>query len=68
MQEILLPKMGNSVEEAEIVKWFKQEGDQVETGDPLFSIQTDKAEVECESTASGVLRKILVPEGSKYRC
>jgi pyruvate dehydrogenase E2 component (dihydrolipoamide acetyltransferase) len=63
MHEILLPKMGNSVEEAEIVKWFKKEGDAVETGDPLFSIQTDKAEVECESTASGILRKILVPEG-----
>ncbi len=63
MQEILLPKMGNSVEEAEIVKWFKQEGEPVETGEALFSIQTDKAEVECESTASGVLRKILVPEG-----
>ncbi len=63
MQEILLPKMGNTVEEAEIVKWFKQEGDPVEAGEPLFSIQTDKAEVECESTASGVLRKILVPEG-----
>ncbi len=63
MQEILLPKMGNSVEEAEIVKWFKQEGDTVQTGEPLFSIQTDKAEVECESTASGVLRKILMPEG-----
>lgn len=63
MQEILLPKMGNSVEEAEIVKWFKQEGDAVEMGDPLFSIQTDKAEVECESTASGILRKILIPEG-----
>jgi pyruvate dehydrogenase E2 component (dihydrolipoamide acetyltransferase) len=63
MQEILLPKMGNSVEEAEIVKWFKQEGDPVIEGEPLFSIQTDKAEVECESTATGILRKILVPEG-----
>lgn len=63
MHEILLPKMGNSVEDAEIVKWFKQEGDPVELGEPLFSIQTDKAEVECESTASGILRKILVPEG-----
>lgn len=63
MQEILLPKMGNSVEDAEIVKWFKQEGDSVEVGEPLFSIQTDKAEVECESTAAGVLRKILLPEG-----
>ena len=63
MQEILLPKMGNSVEDAEIVKWFKQEGDTVEVGEPLFSIQTDKAEVECESTAAGILRKILLDEG-----
>jgi len=63
MQEIVLPKMGNSVEEAEIVKWFKNEGDAVKEGDPLFSIQTDKAEVECESTATGILRKILVPAG-----
>ncbi|MGI6138028.1 MAG: dihydrolipoamide acetyltransferase family protein [Candidatus Hydrogenedentales bacterium] len=63
MQEILLPKMGNSVEEAEIITWYKQEGDAVALGEPLFSIQTDKAEVDCESTASGVLRKILVPEG-----
>lgn len=64
MQEILLPKMGNTVEEAEIVKWLKKEGDPVEVGEPLFTIQTDKAEVECESTATGILRKILAPEGA----
>ena len=63
MQEIVLPKMGQTVEEAEIVEWFKKEGDPVEEGEPIFSIQTDKAEVECESTASGVLRKILVEPG-----
>lgn len=63
MQEIVMPKMGNSVEEAEIVKWFKNEGDPVKEGEPIFSIQTDKAEVECESTASGILLKILVPAG-----
>ncbi len=60
MHEILLPKMGNSVEDASIVEWFKQEGDAIEEGEPIFSMQTDKAEVECESTATGVLRKILV--------
>lgn len=65
MQEILLPKMGNSVEDAEIVKWFKNEGDPVQEGEPIFSIQTDKAEVECESTATGILRKILVPAGKE---
>ncbi|MFP4501886.1 MAG: dihydrolipoamide acetyltransferase family protein [Candidatus Hydrogenedentota bacterium] len=60
MHEVRLPKMGQSVEEAPIVEWFKQEGDRVEAGEPLFSIQTDKAEVECEAPASGVLRKILL--------
>ena len=60
MYEIKIPQMGQSVEEASIVKWFKREGERVQAGEPLFSIQTDKAEVECESTASGVLRKILL--------
>jgi len=60
MHEIKLPQMGQSVEEASIVAWLKQEGDAVNMGDPLFTIQTDKAEIECESTAAGVLRKILV--------
>ena len=60
MHEVRLPKMGQSVEEASIVTWFKKEGDVVAAGEPLFSIQTDKAEVECESPVSGVLRKILL--------
>ena len=65
MHQVLLPKMGNSVEEALIVRWLKQEGDTIREGEPLFVIQTDKAEVECEATASGVLRKILAPAGSE---
>jgi len=60
MNEIKLPQLGQSVEEAYIVDWFKQEGDPVNEGEPLFSVQTDKAEIECEATAAGVLRKILV--------
>jgi len=63
MEEIKLPKMGQSVEEAEIVTWLKQEGDSVAVGEALFTMQTDKAEIDCESTAAGVLRKILVQPG-----
>src|SRR5690606_23619386 len=55
--------MGQSVEEATIVDWLKQEGDTVAVGDPIFTIQTDKAEIECESTEAGVIRKILVQAG-----
>jgi len=62
MHEIKLPQLGQSVEDAEITQWLKKEGDTVEQGEPIFTIQTDKAEIECESTAAGVLRKILVPE------
>ncbi len=61
MEEIKMPQLGQSVEEASIVEWFKQEGDRVEKGEPLFSIQTDKAEIEYESPVAGVLRKILLP-------
>lgn len=60
MHEVRLPQLGQSVEEASIVQWFKAEGDTVKQGEPLASIQTDKAEIEFESPASGTLRKILV--------
>lgn len=60
MQEIRLPQLGQSVEEASIVEWFKQEGDRIEKGERVFSVQTDKAEIEVEAEASGTLRKILV--------
>lgn len=60
MHEVKLPQLGQSVEEASIVTWYKAEGDVVSEGERLYSVQTDKAEIECESPASGVLRKILV--------
>lgn len=55
-----MPALGQSVEEASITAWLKNEGDPVKTGEPICTIQTDKAEIECESTATGILRKILV--------
>ena len=61
MHEVKLPQLGQSVEEASIVRWLKAEGDAVKKGEPLLAVQTDKAEIECESTASGTLRKILLP-------
>ncbi|MBI4559275.1 MAG: 2-oxo acid dehydrogenase subunit E2 [Candidatus Hydrogenedentes bacterium] len=60
MHEIKIPQLGQSVEEASIVMWHKKEGESVQTGEPLFTVQTDKAEIECESSATGVLRKVLV--------
>ncbi len=63
MFEVKMPKLGQTVEEALIVQWLKQEGDEVKEGEPLFTVQTDKAEIEFESPVSGTLLKILVDAG-----
>jgi pyruvate dehydrogenase E2 component (dihydrolipoyllysine-residue acetyltransferase) len=63
-QEIVLPQWGMEMQDATIVKWLKQEGDSVREGEPLVEVETAKIETEMESTASGVLAHILVPEGA----
>ena len=60
MHEVKLPQLGQSVEEASIVRWLKNEGDAIAKGEPLLAVQTDKAEIEVESPAEGTLRKILL--------
>jgi len=50
-----------------IVKWLKQEGDQVQRGEVLFTVETDKATLEVESPGKGFLRKILVPDGEEIQ-
>jgi pyruvate dehydrogenase E2 component (dihydrolipoamide acetyltransferase) len=61
--EVILPKMGQTMEEGTIIEWVKKEGDPVERGDLLFIFESDKATLEVEATARGFLRKILVPVG-----
>src|SRR6266581_5018456 len=51
------------MESGTIVKWLKAEGDQVEKGEPLYELDTDKVTQEVEAEASGVLLKIAVAEG-----
>ena len=63
IREIILPKLGQTMEEGAIVEWFKNEGDPVKRGEVLFSVESDKATLEVESTGRGFLRKILVPAG-----
>lgn len=57
--EIIMPKMGESIEEATITNWFVKEGDQVEEDDVLLEIATDKVDSEIPSPVEGVVRKIL---------
>lgn len=60
--KVVLPLLGQTMEEGTINKWFKQEGEAVEKGEPLLEVMTDKVNMEVESPASGVLRKIVAPE------
>lgn len=63
MQKIIVPKLGQTMEEATIEQWHKQEGDPVSKGDVILEITTDKATLEVESFVEGTLRKVLAPEG-----
>src|SRR5918992_5469818 len=61
--EVVMPQMGVSVSEGTITKWLKNEGEQVESDEPLLEISTDKVDTEVPSPGTGVLSQILVPEG-----
>lgn len=63
MAEILMPPGGQTTNSSVITKWHKKAGDQVKRGDILFSIETDKATLDIESFAEGVLVKCLYQEG-----
>ena len=62
--EVLLPQWGMEMVEGTIVRWLKKEGDPIQEGEPLVEIETAKLETDLESSASGVVAQILVPEGS----
>lgn len=67
--KILMPKLGESVQEATITKWFVKEGDTIEEDDPVFEVATDKVDSEIPSPVDGIIKKIhfqeeaLVPVG-----
>ena len=63
-ETISMPKLGFDMAEGTLVRWVKKEGETINKGDVLAEIETDKATVEVESSASGVVRKLLVDEGA----
>ena len=65
LQEVTMPAMGADMTEGTVVKWLKEEGDPISRGDKLAEIETDKTVVEMESYADGILRKIILGDGSK---
>ncbi len=59
--KIQMPKLGESVQEATITKWFVKEGDRIEEDEPLFEVATDKVDSEIPSPVDGVIKKIFYP-------
>ncbi len=58
-----MPKLSPTMEEGQLSRWLKQEGDKVSMGEPLAEIDTDKATMEMQALGNGILRKILIKEG-----
>ncbi|MBA3766276.1 MAG: pyruvate dehydrogenase complex dihydrolipoamide acetyltransferase [Acidobacteria bacterium] len=61
--QVVMPKLSPTMEEGQLTRWLKKEGDQVSMGEPIAEIDTDKATMEMQALGSGVLRKILIDEG-----
>ena len=61
--DVIMPQMGFDMTEGMVVRWLKHEGDTVTRGETIAEIETDKATVELEAYESGVMARILVPEG-----
>jgi len=61
--EFTMPMLGETMEEGTITEWKKQVGQAIRKGEVIVEIETDKATMEVESTASGILLKILVEAG-----
>jgi pimeloyl-ACP methyl ester carboxylesterase len=62
--EVILPRVDMDMAEGRIAKWHVAEGQSVKKGEPIFEIETDKAAMEIEAPASGVIRNISVDEGA----
>ena len=65
MPEVIMPKMGDAMEEGTLLKWLKSEGEEVSVGDPIAEIETDKVTLELEAEDSGTLAQLIASEGQE---
>ena len=61
--EVVMPRLSDTMDSGTIARWLKAEGDEVKRGDIIAEIETDKANMELEAYSSGILARIIVPEG-----
>ncbi|MFI5342447.1 MAG: dihydrolipoamide acetyltransferase family protein [Candidatus Methylomirabilales bacterium] len=64
-QQVLMPRLSQDMTQGRIVEWLKKEGEAVKEGEPLVSVESDKAEVELQTPQSGILRRMLVGAGEE---
>ena len=64
-REVKIPKWGLTIEKMTIVSWLKQVGDEVEKGEPLCAVDTDKSQTDLESPAAGRLVELHAAEGEE---
>ncbi len=65
---VVMPKLGLTMKQGKITKWFKQEGEPIQAGEKLFEVATDKLTNEIEASSSGIVRKLLAQEGDSVPC
>jgi pyruvate dehydrogenase E2 component (dihydrolipoamide acetyltransferase) len=63
--EVIMPKMGDAMEEGTLLKWLKSEGEEVSEGDPIAEIETDKVTMELEAEDEGTLAQLIADEGQE---
>ena len=63
--EVIIPSLGEVVEDVTILNWLKLEGERVQKGEALLEVESEKVTTEIPSPASGILGKILFPKGAK---
>lgn len=64
-KQVLVPPLGTTVDTVTLVSWYKAEGEAIRKGEPLFVIETDKANLDVESPASGILRGVNAAPGAE---
>ena len=62
--DVIMPQMGFDMREGTVVRWLKQEGDEITRGEAIAEIETDKATVELEAFVGGILGRVVVTEGT----
>ncbi len=65
--EVLVPPLGQTVDTLTLLSWYRQEGETVAQGEPLYIVETDKASLDVEAPASGVLRKVTAQPGDQVK-